>query len=166
MFTRSWPGPCTRSKAPRTLHRQGGGFRLARSSLPLDDTWGLVVAPCIATSARFRGIPHAGQHALFARNSRREVPSDVTHAPNLRGFPCRPARAYRPGNPLRIVPRTEHAARNMGSFTHAPACGPVRSKFVQHSPSTFSPSTRPTRIPRGVFRTGLRSRRRARAGCA
>ena len=51
----------------------------------------------ISTSARFRGIPHVGRRALFPRHSCREIPGDVTRAPSLQ-----PARAYRPGNPLRV----------------------------------------------------------------
>ena len=68
----------------------------------------------IATSARLRGVRHESQRVPLARNSRREVPSDVTRAPNLRGFPCRPARKYRPGNPLRTFreQNTQHAARD------------------------------------------------------
>ena len=73
------------------FHRHSGGLRLARSSLPSDDTWGLVVALRIAISACFRGVRHASQRAPRARNSRHEVPIDVTRAPNLRGFACRPA---------------------------------------------------------------------------
>ena len=41
------------------LHRQGGGLRLARPSLPSDDTRGLVIALRIAISAHFRGVRHA-----------------------------------------------------------------------------------------------------------
>ena len=59
------------------------------------------VALRIARSARLRGVRHASQREPLARNSRHEVPSDITHTPNLRGFPCRPTRVYRPGNPLR-----------------------------------------------------------------
>ena len=68
-------------------------------------TWGIpreqaLVGMCshdvtlhIATSARFRRIPHAGRRALFPRQSCREIPADdVTRAPSLRGFPCMPAR--------------------------------------------------------------------------
>ena len=83
------------------LHRQGDSLRLARSSLPSGDTCSLVIALHIATSARFQGVRHASQRVPLARNSRREVPSDVTRTLNLRGFPCWPARVHRPGNPLR-----------------------------------------------------------------
>ena len=49
------------------LHRQGGGLQLARSSLPSDDTWGRVVALCIATTARLRGVRHASQRTPLIR---------------------------------------------------------------------------------------------------
>ena len=168
MLATSWPGPCTRGKAffSSFLHRQGGGLRLTRSSLPSGDTCSLVVALRIATSARFCGVRHASQRAPLARNSCREVRADdVTRTPNLRGFPCRPPRAYRPVDPLRAC-----CEQN----TRRAACGDSHTRS-HVDPSV--PNSHNTRLhfrrPRGRLvsnversRAGLQSRRRVCAGRA
>ena len=147
------------------LHRQGGGLQLARSSLPSGDTCSHDVSLRISTSARLRGVRHASQRAPLARNSRSEVPRDITRTLNLRGFPCKPARAHRPGNPL-------HAFREQNTRRAARGALHTRSHV---DPSV--PNSNNTRIhfcrPRGRlvsdverFHTGLRSRRRAHAGRA
>ena len=143
------------------LHRQGGGRQLARSSLPSGDTCSHDVTLLISTSARFRAVPHASQHALFARNSRWEIPGDVTHPLNLHGFPCRPARGHRPGNPLRAFreQNTRHAACGAShTGSHVDPRLPNSNNTRRH----FS-------RPRGLveshaerFRAGLPPRRRAR----
>ena len=87
-----------------SLQRHGGGLRHTRSSLwaipmspPMADPCSHDVTLHIPTSARSRGIPHAGLRALFPRHSCHEVRADdVTCATSLHGFPCRPARAHRP----------------------------------------------------------------------
>ena len=111
-------GKCTWSEAYYYyyfffLHRQGGGLQLARSSLPSGDTSSHDVTLPIAISACLRGVRHASRRAPLARNSCREVPSEVTRTLNLRGFPCRPALAYRPEDLLRALceQNTRRAAR-------------------------------------------------------
>ena len=85
----------------------------SRSFIP---SVGQYLGPCRRPAHRNKRSPsrgrHSSQRAPLKRNSRREVPSDVTHAPNPRGFSCRPARGHRPGNPLRAFceQNTWHAA--------------------------------------------------------
>ena len=114
------------------LQRHGGGLRLARSSLwaiptslPMADPCSHDVTLHIPTSARSRGIPHTSQRALFPWHSCCEIPvDDVTRAPNLCGFPCRPARAHRPGNPLHAFRKqnTRHAACGAPQRAHVGTC--------------------------------------------
>ena len=134
------------------------------TSPPMADPCSHDVTLHIQTCARFRGIPHAVRRALFVRSSRREVRADdVTRAPNLRGFPCRPARAYRPGNPLPAFreQNTRYAARDA---PHTCPCGNPR---VPNSINTHLHFSRPRgRLVSDMERFRARSRRRARAGCA
>ena len=83
-----------------SLRRQGGGFRHARP-LHMGDTWDRNVAPSIAPCARFRTIHHVSR-APLTWLSCCEIPGDVTRTRNLRGLPCRLARACRPGDSLRV----------------------------------------------------------------
>jgi len=135
-------GHCVLGARPTNLAPPGWWFT-ARPFVPFI---GRYVGPCrrplIATSARVQGIPHAGQRALFTRNSCREVPSDVTHAPNLRGFPCRPARAYRPGNPLRVF-REHNTLRATWGASH------TRPHVDPSVPNSYNTHHLHSRRPRG-----------------
>ena len=146
------------------LQRHGIGLRLARPSLPTGDTCNHDVTLHIPTSARSHGIPHTELRAPFAQHSCREVRADdVTSAPNLRGFPCRPARVHRPGNPLRVFreQNTRYAAHDaLYPRPRGNPCGP-------NSPNTRRHFNRPRD---GLSRNAGRShaeiplRRRARDG--
>jgi len=141
------------------LHRHGGGLRHARSSPWAIPTSPPMADPCshdvslhIPTRAGSRGIPHASQRALFPRHSCREIPTnDVTRAPSLRSFLCRPARAHRPGNPLRAFreQNTRYAARDA---LHRRPRGTPR---VPNSTNTRRHFNRPRD---GLFRNAGRSR--------
>ena len=107
----------------------------------------------------FGEFPHAGLRAPFPRHSCREIPGDVTHTPSLRGFRCRLACAYRPGNPLCAF-REQNARYAARGALHTRAHGNPRL------PNSINPRLHFNR-PRGRlvsdverFRAG--SRRRAR----
>ena len=145
------------------LHCQGGGLQLARSSLPSGDMCSLVVALRITNSAHFRWIPYVSQRVQLTRNSCWEISGDVTRAPNLRGFPCRPARAYCPGNPLCTFreQNTRHAARG------APHMRPHGNPSVPNSNNTCLHFSHPRGwLVSDVERFRAGSRRHARAGRA
>ena len=137
MLATSWPGSCTRSKAPRTLHLQRGGLQLARSSLSLGDTCSLDVALRIAISARVRGIPHASQCTLLTHRSRREVRADdITRTQTLRSLPCRPrdllraSRACRSRTPLAPPARgASHTCSHGDPFF--PKSSDIRLHFIR-----------------------------------
>ena len=88
---------CTRSKALRTLLRQGGGLRLARP-LRMGDNRKPIVAPSIASTALLRANHHVSQRVLLTRPSRCAISADVTHTRTaLRSLPRRRNRLRRVG---------------------------------------------------------------------
>ena len=122
------------------------------TSLPMADPCGHDVTPSIPLSARSRGIPHAGQRALFFRHTCREVRADdVTHAPNPHGFPCRLARVHHPGSLLRVL-------REQNTWYEARDASDTRPRGNPHVPN--SPNTRRyfNRPRNGLFRNAGRSR--------
>ena len=128
-------GPCTWSEAFFFLRRQGGGRQLTCSSLPSGDTCSHDVTLLISPSARFRGILHASQRVQLTRNSRWEIPGDVTRQRNMHGLPCRPARACRPGGSFRAFPErnTRHAARDAShTHSHVDPCLPNSNNTRRH----------------------------------
>jgi len=139
-------------------------------SPPMADPCSHDVTLHIVTSARFCGIPHAGRGALFPRHSCREIPADdVTRAPSLRGFPCRPARAHRPGNPLRAFhgQNTWHAARDAPHTRGTPHTRPRGTPHVPNSNNTRHHFSGPRgRLVSDVerFWPGFPAQRRAREG--
>ena len=123
-----------------------------------------MMSPCTSQQAlALAGFP-TRPRALFPRHSCREIPADdVTRAPSLHGFLCRPARAHRPGNPLRTF-REQNTRYTARDALHTRPRGNPRVPNSSNTRRHFS-------CPRGLveshterFHAGFPARRRAREG--